>query len=32
MKINYIELYTDYLISGNGYATTIGLSSMMDGT
>ena len=31
MKIDYIELYTDYLISGNGYATATGLSSMMDG-
>ena len=32
MKIDYIELYTDYLISGNGYATATGLSSMMDGS
>jgi len=31
MKTDYIELYTDYLISGNGYATATGLSSMMDG-
>jgi len=26
-----MELYTDYLISGNGYATATGLSAMMDG-
>ena len=32
MKTDYLELYTDYLISGNGYATATGLSSMMDGT
>ena len=25
-----LELYTDYLISGNGYATATGLSAMMD--
>ena len=30
-QIDYIELYTDYLISGNGYATATGLSSMLDG-
>lgn len=30
MKIDYVELYTDYLISSNGYATATGLSSMMD--
>jgi len=30
-KADYIELYTDYLISGSGYATSTGLSSMMDG-
>jgi hypothetical protein len=30
MKTDYIELYTDYLISGSGYATATGLSSMMD--
>jgi hypothetical protein len=29
MKTNYLELYTDYLISGNGYATATGLSAMM---
>ncbi|MBL1244527.1 MAG: hypothetical protein COA39_009095 [Sulfurimonas sp.] len=29
MKTDYLELYTDYLISSNGYATT-GLSDMMD--
>jgi len=29
-KIDYVELYTDYLISGNGYATATGLSAMMD--
>jgi hypothetical protein len=27
---NYLELYTDYLISGNSYATATGLSAMMD--
>ncbi len=32
MKTNYIELYTDYLISGSGYATATGLSSMTDGS
>ena len=31
MKTDYLELYTDYLISGNGYATATGLSGMMDG-
>jgi hypothetical protein len=31
MKIDYTELYTDYLISGNGYATATGLSSLMEG-
>jgi len=30
MKTDYLELYTDYLISGNGYATATGLSAMMD--
>ena len=30
MKTNYLELYTDYLISGNSYATATGLSAMMD--
>ena len=30
MKTDYLELYTDYLISVNGYATATGLSSMMD--
>jgi len=30
MKTNYLELYTDYLISGNSYATAIGLSAMLD--
>ena len=30
-QTDYIELYTDYLISGNGYATSTGLSSMLDG-
>ena len=29
-KKNYLELYTDYLISGNSYATATGLSSMMN--
>ncbi len=29
MKTDYLELYTDYLISGNGYATATGLSAMM---
>ena len=31
MKIDYTELYTDYLISGNGYATATGLSLLMEG-
>ena len=31
MKIDYTQLYTDYLISGNGYATATGLSSLMEG-
>jgi len=31
MKTDYLELYTDYLISSNGYATATGLSAMMDG-
>ena len=31
MKIEYEELYTDYLISGNGKATATGLSEMMEG-
>ncbi len=30
MKKDYLELYTDYLISGNGYATATGLSAMME--
>ena len=30
MKTDYLELYTDYLISNNGYATATGLSSMMN--
>ena len=30
MKTDYLELYTDYLISGNGYSTATGLSAMMD--
>ncbi|RLA73533.1 MAG: IS701 family transposase [Epsilonproteobacteria bacterium] len=30
MKTDYIELYTDYLISSNGYATATGLSAMTD--
>jgi len=30
MKTDYIELYTDYLISNNGKATATGLSAMMD--
>jgi len=30
-RTDYLELYTDYLISGNGYATATGLSLMMDG-
>ena len=32
MKTDYIELYTDYLISSNGKATATGLSAMMDNT
>jgi hypothetical protein len=31
MKKEKLELYTDYLISNNGYATTTGLSAMLDG-
>jgi hypothetical protein len=31
MKIDYEELYTDYLISGSGKATATGLSEMMEG-
>lgn len=31
-QTDYIELYTDYLISGNGYATATGLSSMTNGS
>jgi len=30
MKTDYLELYTDYLISSNGYTTATGLSDMMD--
>ena len=30
MKIDYIELYTDFLISNSGYATATGLSAIMD--
>ena len=30
MKTDYLELYTDYLISTNGYATATGLSAMTD--
>ena len=30
-KIDYIELYTDFLISSNGQATATGLSSILDG-
>lgn len=30
MKTDYIELYTDYLISNNGKATATGLSAMTD--
>jgi len=30
-QTDYIELNTDYLISGNGYVTATGLSSMLDG-
>ena len=29
-QIDYLELYTDFLISNNGYATATGLSAMMD--
>ncbi len=29
-QIDYLELYTDFLISNNGYATATGLLSMMD--
>jgi hypothetical protein len=29
MKTKYLELYTDYIISGYGYATATGLSAMM---
>jgi len=31
MAKDYLELYTDYLISGNGLATATGLSAMTDG-
>jgi len=31
MKKEYLELYTDYLISTSGYATATGLSAMLDG-
>lgn len=31
MKRNYLDLYTDYLISNPGYATATGLSAMLDG-
>jgi hypothetical protein len=30
MKTDYLELYTDYLISNSGAATATGLSAMMD--
>ncbi len=30
MKTDYLELYTDYLISNNGQATATGLSAMVD--
>jgi len=30
-QTDYIELYTDYLISGNGYATATGLSAILNG-
>jgi len=30
MKTDYIELYTDYLISNNGKATATELSGMID--
>ncbi|NWF66024.1 MAG: IS701 family transposase, partial [Campylobacterales bacterium] len=32
MKNNYLELYTDYLISNSGLATATGLSAMMNNT
>jgi hypothetical protein len=31
MKKEKLELYTDYLISNNSYATATGLSTMLDG-
>ena len=31
MKREELELYTDYLISGNGFVTATGLSEMLDG-
>ena len=31
MKKEKLELYIDYLISNNGYATATGLSAMLDG-
>ncbi len=31
MKKEKLELYTDYLISNNGYATATGLSAMLAG-
>jgi hypothetical protein len=31
MKKEKLELYTDYLISNNGYATAAGLSATLDG-
>ena len=31
MKREELELYTDYLISGSGFATATGLSEMLDG-
>ncbi|SFN30268.1 hypothetical protein SAMN05421863_11901, partial [Nitrosomonas communis] len=31
MKKEKLELYTDYLISNNGYATVTGLSAMLNG-
>lgn len=30
MKTDYLELYTDYLISNSGFATATGLSAMMN--
>lgn len=30
MKTDYLELYTDYLISNGGFATATGLAAMMD--